>query len=97
MATNVQLKEAVAKLRTQMGLSEREVKDRFQQATDIAYWQNLSPSMGIMDEESLARLGHATLVIRARKFGFAEPSKAWLLSDASPTCAGHSCTDAQFR
>ena len=57
MATNVQLKEAVAKLRTQIGLSEREVKDRFQQATDIAYWQNLSPSMGIMDEESLARLG----------------------------------------
>ena len=61
MATNVQLKEAVAKLRAQMGLSEREVKDRFQQATDIGYWQNLSPSMGIMDEESLARLDHTTL------------------------------------
>jgi hypothetical protein len=61
MATNVQLKEAIAELRTQMGISEREVKERFQLATDIGYWQNLSPSMGIMDEQSLARLGHVTL------------------------------------
>jgi len=60
MASNVQLKEAVAKLRTQMGLPEREVKDRFQQATDIGYWQNLCPFMGVTDEESLARLGHTT-------------------------------------
>ena len=40
---NVQLKPAVAKLRTQMGLSEREVKDRFQQATDISDIGKASP------------------------------------------------------
>jgi hypothetical protein len=56
MPGNVQLNEALAKLRTQLALPENEVESRFQQAIDVRYWQNLSPSMGIVNQHSLDRL-----------------------------------------
>jgi hypothetical protein len=61
MPTAEKLKTIVEKLLLQSVLSEGEINELFQKATNRCYWQNLCPEMGVVGAQSLANLEGAAL------------------------------------
>ena len=56
MPTQELIQKAAEKLFSQVGLSGDEENRRFNEATDVAYWENLLPGSGVLQQQGLADL-----------------------------------------